>query len=107
MSVMGRNRSTTIPTLAQVRARKKSNLNKPNLLWDMTMAARKWTPEQRQRQAEAIRRSKIWLYSTGPTSEEGKARVAQNGYRGGDWLKFREAIKMLNQALREQRDSIL
>jgi hypothetical protein len=32
--------------------------------------------------------------------------VAQNGYRGGGWLKIRQAIKMLNQALREQRDLI-
>ena len=32
--------------------------------------------------------------------------MAQNGYRGGDWLKLRQAIKALNQALREQRDLI-
>ncbi|GAC1325838.1 MAG: hypothetical protein NVS2B7_17210 [Herpetosiphon sp.] len=70
------------------------------------MAARQWTQEQRQRQAQTIRRTKPWLFATGPTSEEGKAKVSRNGDKGGDWLKLRQAIKALNQALREQRDLI-
>ena len=68
------------------------------------MSARTWTPEQRQRQAEAIRRWKPWQYSTGPKSPEGKAKVSRNAYTGAEWLRLRAAIKLLNQALREQKE---
>ena len=68
------------------------------------MAARIWTPEQRQRQAEAIRRWKPWEQSTGPKSPEGKAKVSGNAYTGGELVKLRETIKAFNQALREQKD---
>lgn len=67
------------------------------------MSARTWTPEQRQRQAEAIRRWKPWKQSTGPKSAEGKAKVAQNAYSGGDWAKLRKIVKEMNQAMREQK----
>ena len=70
------------------------------------MAARTWTPEQRKRQAEAIRRWKPWRQSTGPKSAEGKARVSGNAYTGGEWAKLRQAIKELNQALREQKNRL-
>ena len=39
------------------------------------MAARQWTDEQRKAQAEKIRQHKIWLQSTGATSEEGKRSI--------------------------------
>lgn len=68
------------------------------------MGARTWTPEQRQRQAEAIRRWKPWEQSTGPKSAAGKARVSGNAYTGGEWRILRDAIKRLNQALRAQSD---
>lgn len=37
-----------------------------------------WSPERRARQAEAIRRWKPWLKSTGPTSRRGKLASAAN-----------------------------
>jgi hypothetical protein len=60
------------------------------------MGARIWTPEQRQRQAEAIRRWKPWKQSTGPKSAEGKAAISGNAYAGGEWANLRQAIKALN-----------
>lgn len=62
-----------------------------------------WTPERRKRQSEAIKRWKPWNQSTGPTSPEGKAAVSGNAWSGGEWLKLRQAIKALNQAMREQQ----
>lgn len=70
------------------------------------MAARIWTPEQRQRQAEAIRRWKPWTRSTGPRSVQGKVKVSGNAYTGSEWVNLRQAIKALNQALREQKDLV-
>jgi hypothetical protein len=63
-----------------------------------------WTPERRKRQSEAIKRWKPWNQSTGPKSPEGKAAVSGNAWAGGHWLKLRQAIKDLNQALRVQRN---
>jgi hypothetical protein len=68
------------------------------------MAARTWTPEQRQRQREAIQRWKPWSKSTGPRSPEGKAAAARNAWTGGHLVKLRQVIKELNQALRAQRE---
>ncbi len=68
------------------------------------MAARTWTPEQRQKQREAIRRWKPWQQSTGPKSPEGKAAAAGNAWTGGDWKKLRQAIKAFNEAMRRQRN---
>ena len=68
------------------------------------MAARTWTPEQRQKQSEAIGRWKPWQQSSGPKSPEGKAVAAGNAWKGGEWQKLRQAIKALNGAMREQRD---
>jgi hypothetical protein len=42
-----------------------------------------WTPERRARQSAAIRQSRPWEHPTGPKSEEGKARVSRNPYKGG------------------------
>ena len=63
-----------------------------------------WTPERRKQQSEAIKRWKPWAKSTGPKSPEGKAAVAGNAWAGEEWLKLREAIKALNQAMRQQKD---
>ena len=63
-----------------------------------------WTPERRQRQREAIQRWKPWNQSTGPTSCEGKAATSNNAYAGGESMRIRSAIRLLNQAMREQRD---
>ena len=67
------------------------------------MAARTWTLEQRQRQADAIRRWKPWEQCAGPTSAEGRAKVSRNAYTGGKRPNLRQAIKALNQSLREQK----
>ena len=56
------------------------------------MAARKWTPEQRQRQREAIQRWKPWQQATGPKSAAGKAASAGNAYKGGHTVKLRRLI---------------
>lgn len=39
---------------------------------------RKWTPEERQRQAEAIRKWKPWRHSTGPKTLAGKRKSRMN-----------------------------
>ena len=70
------------------------------------MAARIWTPEQRQKQREAIQRWKPWQQSSGPKSAEGKAAAAGNAWTGGEWRKLRQAIKDLYQALLVQRDRL-
>ena len=67
------------------------------------MAARKWTPEQRQRQREAIQRWKPWLQATGPKSAAGKAASAGNAYTGGHTVKLRRLIVELNGLLKEQK----
>ena len=65
-----------------------------------------WTPERRARQATMIRTWKPWEQSTGPRTNEGKARTARNGYKGGQWRKLRELIIAMNELLRDQRDSL-
>ncbi len=67
------------------------------------MAARIWTPEQRQRQREAIQRWQPWNQSTGPRSPEGKAAASRNAFTGGDMAQIRELAKDVNRVLREQR----
>lgn len=63
-----------------------------------------WTQERRERQAEAIRRWRPWERSTGPTSAEGKSRVARNAWKGGHRAKLRELIRMVNDEIRGARD---
>jgi hypothetical protein len=62
----------------------------------------RWTQEQRDRQAELIRTSKIWERSTGPRTELGKAVVARNalkhGMRSAAWVAER---KMFNELMQE------
>ena len=67
------------------------------------MMANAWTPERRARQAELIRRWRPWERSTGPRSEEGKARVSQNANRGGSREKLRRLMKLLRQLVPGQR----
>ena len=63
-----------------------------------------WTPERRARQAELIRTWKPWEQATGPRTDEGKARTARNGFKGGHWCELRELTKGMNAVLREQRE---
>lgn len=46
------------------------------------------------------------MQSTGPKSAKGKKVVAGNAWTGGRWLEVRQAIKGLNQVMREQRDRL-
>lgn len=67
-----------------------------------------WTPERRARQAALIRTWRPWELSTGPRTDEGKARAARNGDKGGVWRIEREAIcelrRRTNELLRRQRE---
>ena len=65
------------------------------------MAARNWTPEQRQQQAARIRAWSPWARSTGPRSPEGKAKAARNAWKGGERAMLRE----LGRLLRAQREA--
>ena len=70
-------------------------MSKPYFKKGIEMAARTWTPEQRQRQREAIQRWKPWEQSTGPRSDEGKVKVSRNGWKGGARQMLRELARAL------------
>lgn len=55
-----------------------------------------WTPERRARQAALIRTWRPWEKSTGPRSEEGKARTARNAFKGGHRAELRELARLVN-----------
>ena len=57
--------------------------------------ARVWTAEQRAKQSEAIQRWKPWTSSTGPRTDDGKAKVARNPYKGNIRRLLRDASAML------------
>lgn len=59
-----------------------------------------WTEERRQRQAELIRQLKPWTKSTGPRSDEGKARASRNAWKGGHRPQLRELAKEFNAELK-------
>ena len=61
------------------------------------MAARNWTPEQRQQQAERIKKWKPWEQSTGPRSSEGKAAASRNAWKGGTRDTLRELSRLLQR----------
>ena len=62
----------------EVALRQKSGETKSEIRVRPHMAARKWTTEQRARQAELIRISKPWTTSTGPRTPAGKAVSSKN-----------------------------
>jgi hypothetical protein len=70
------------------------------------MLARKWTPEQRLKQSEAIRRWRPWESSTGAKTPEGKAISSKNATKTGDSVCVRELIKQMNRILKEQKNLI-
>jgi hypothetical protein len=63
-----------------------------------------WTPEQRQRQREAIQRWRPWSKSTGPRSLEGKTAASRNAWTAGHLVMLRLLTKQLNEALRGQSE---
>ena len=56
------------------------------------------TPEHRKLRADLIRRWRPWENSTGPKTEEGKARSAMRGFKGNE----RALLLELRRLLREQ-----
>jgi hypothetical protein len=62
---------------------------------------RRWTQEERERQAELIRSWRPWEKSTGPQTEAGKMRSSQNALvHGACTNAVREEAKKLNEFLR-------
>lgn len=61
---------------------------------------RKWTIEERKRQAKLIREWQPWQQSTGAKSIEGKAKSARNAYKGG----FRARLKEIKLFVREAKN---
>ena len=62
-----------------------------------------WSKERRERQAELIRNWQPWAKSTGPKSDQGKARVARNAWRGGHRQELRDLASMVNAEIRQAR----
>src|SRR5689334_12918301 len=64
-------------------------------------APKGWSPERRARQAARIRATKPWLRSTGPKTEEGKARCAANALRHGGRSQARmQSFRKIRYVLR-------
>ena len=66
------------------------------------MAARQWTLEQRQQQAEKIRQWHPWTQSTGAKTQEGKAISSQNAKKDG----MCKLIKHMRELLKSQKTCI-
>ncbi len=81
--------------------------NEPNeLLTKGGNMARHWTAEERALQSELISRWAPWDSSTGPKTEEGKAAVAGNAWRGGERKQLRELSKMVNDEISLAREFV-
>lgn len=65
-----------------------------------------WTPERRARQAALIQTWKPWEQSSGPRSAEGKARSSRNGFKGAHRVRLRELTRLVNEALKRQREEL-
>jgi hypothetical protein len=63
------------------------------------MAARKWTPEQRQRQRGVIRLVQPWAASTGPRTPEGKKISSRNAWSGGCLVQLRALRRVVTATL--------
>ena len=60
---------------------------------------RKWTTQERQRQAELVKQWQPWQHSTGARTIEGKAIASRNAFKGG----LRARLKAINQLLRDAK----
>jgi hypothetical protein len=58
---------------------------------------RRWTQEERERQASLIRSWKPWKRSTGPSTKAGKSSASRNalkhGMRSAEWIAEEKRIK--------------
>jgi len=54
-----------------------------------------WTLDRRKRQSIIIRAWKPWEQSTGPVTENGKAEVSKNAYKGAVRPSLRKVAKVL------------
>lgn len=71
-----------------------------------TKVIKGWPPKRRAEQAARLRRTKIWLKSTGPKSTLGKKRVSKNAYKHGmDTKECMLQMKILRLLLKVQRAS--
>lgn len=61
-----------------------------------------WTAERKLRQAELIRRWAPWERSTGPKSEEGKARSARNADKPNSMGRQLTELKQLVRAIKTE-----
>jgi hypothetical protein len=61
--------------------------------------------KRRELQAEIVRKTQPWRHSTGPRSQEGKSRVAQNarkhGLRGGIFRQAERLFALNSKILKE------
>ena len=63
---------------------------------------RRWTQEEKDRQAVLIRSWKPWDRSTGPSTEQGKKQSAKNATKHGlRSVGWREYKKQVNHIIRE------
>ena len=65
-----------------------------------------WTFERRARQAALIHTWCPWEKSTGPRSDDGKARASRNGYRGGHRAMLRELSRIVTAEVQEARELV-
>ncbi len=64
---------------------------------------RHWTAEERQTQSALIHRVQPWLYSTGPTSEEGKERSKMNARKHG---LYSQEFKHYKRLMRDMKKGV-
>ena len=69
--------------------------------------ANAWSAERRARQAEMIQQWKPWTKSTGPRTEEGKAKVARNADKDRQLREMRELSAFYNRQFKEQWNQLI
>ena len=78
---------------------------RPSPPHQQTKEAMEMKEKRRERQAEIVRITQPWRHSTGPRSQEGKSRVAQNarkhGLRGGIFRQAERLLALNNKTLKE------